>query len=253
VRQLWTFGIEQAKSCVFAVVIFSTLAITQMVDISFIHRYDLILIICLITQVLMLVTKLETWDELKVICVFHLIGLALEIYKVHMGSWSYPEEALTKIFGVPLYSGFMYASVASYLCQAWRRLDVQLEKWPQTWTVAILSAAIYFNFFTHHYIYDFRWVLKIATILLFLQTIVYYRVNHRTYKMPLVLSFVLIGFFIWIAENIATFFGAWQYPGQSQTWQIVHLGKISSWLLLVIVSFLIVAMLKHLKESRESY
>ncbi|WP_018934171.1 DUF817 domain-containing protein [Gracilibacillus lacisalsi] len=252
-RQLWTFGIEQAKSCVFAVVIFSTLAITQMVDISFIHRYDLILIICLITQVLMLVTKLETWDELKVICVFHLIGLALEIYKVHMGSWNYPEEALTKIFGVPLYSGFMYASVASYLCQAWRRLDVQLEKWPPTWTVAILSAAIYFNFFTHHYIYDFRWVLKIATILLFLQTIVYYRVNHRTYKMPLVLSFVLIGFFIWIAENIATFFGAWQYPRQSQTWQIVHLGKISSWLLLVIVSFLIVAMLKHLKERREVY
>ncbi|WP_163581782.1 DUF817 domain-containing protein [Gracilibacillus saliphilus] len=252
-RQLWTFGIEQAKSCVFAVVIFSTLAITQMVDISFIHRYDLILIICLITQVLMLVTKLETWDELKVICVFHLIGLALEIYKVHMGSWSYPEEALTKIFGVPLYSGFMYASVASYLCQAWRRLDVQLEKWPPTWTVAILSAAIYFNFFTHHYIYDFRWVLKVATILLFLQTIVYYQVNDRTYKMPLVLSFVLIGFFIWIAENIATFFGAWQYPGQSQAWQIVHLGKISSWLLLVIVSFLIVAMLKHLKERREAY
>ncbi len=252
-RQLWTFGIEQAKSCIFAVVIFSTLAITQIMDVSFIHRYDFILIICLITQVLMLVTKRETWDELKVICVFHLIGLALEIYKVHMGSWSYPEEALTKIVGVPLYSGFMYASVASYLCQAWRRLDVQLEKWPPTWTVAILSAAIYFNFFTHHYIYDFRWVLKVATILLFLQTIVYYRVNERTYKMPLVLSFVLIGFFIWIAENIATFFGAWQYPGQSQTWQIVHLGKISSWLLLVIVSFLIVAMLKHLKERRESY
>ncbi|SFM13048.1 Uncharacterized membrane protein YoaT, DUF817 family [Gracilibacillus orientalis] len=252
-RQLWTFGIEQAKSCIFAVVIFSTLAITQIIDVSFIHRYDFILIICLITQVLMLVTKRETWDELKVICVFHLIGLALEIYKVHMGSWSYPGDAISKIFGVPLYSGFMYASVASYLCQAWRRLDVTLEKWPPTWTVAILSAAIYFNFFTHHYIYDFRWVLKVATILLFLQTIVYYRVNHRTYKMPLVLSFVLIGFFIWIAENIATFFGAWQYPGQTASWQIVHLGKISSWLLLVIVSFLIVAMLKHIKERSASY
>lgn len=43
---------------------------------------------------------------------FHLIGLALEIFKVHMGSWSYPEEGYVKIFGVPLYSGFMYASVA---------------------------------------------------------------------------------------------------------------------------------------------
>ncbi|SHN26593.1 DUF817 domain-containing protein [Gracilibacillus kekensis] len=248
-RQLWRFGLEQAKSCVFAVVIFSTLALTQLIEVPFIQRYDLILFICIITQILMLVSKLETWDELKVICVFHLIGLALEIYKVHMGSWSYPEEAITKIFGVPLYSGFMYASVASYLCQAWRRLDVNLEKWPPTWTVALLSGAIYFNFFTHHFIYDFRWLLKIATVLLFFQTIVYFKVNYRTYKMPVVLSFVLIGFFIWIAENIATFFGAWQYPGQSETWELVHFSKISSWLLLVIVSFLIVAMLKHIKEK----
>ena len=35
--------------------------------------------------------------------------------------------------------------------------------------------------------------------------------------MPLVLSFVLIGFFIWIAENIATFFSAWEYPNQSES------------------------------------
>ncbi|UOQ84365.1 DUF817 domain-containing protein [Gracilibacillus salinarum] len=250
-RQLWTFGIEQAKSCVFAVVIFSALAITQVMDVSFMSRYDLILLICLVTQVLMLVTKLETWDELKVICVFHLIGLALEIYKVHMGSWSYPEQAWSKVFGVPLYSGFMYASVASYLCQAWRRLDVNLVKWPPTWAVAALSAAIYFNFFTHHYIYDFRWLLKAATILLFFKTIVYFRVNYKQYRMPMVIAFVLISFFIWIAENIATFFGAWQYPGQEVEWQLVHFGKISSWLLLVIVSFLIVAMLKHLKEKRE--
>jgi len=62
---------------------------------------------------------------------YHLIGLVLELFKVHMGSWSYPEEAYSKVFGVPLYSGFMYASVASYLCQAWRRLDVRLIDWPQ--------------------------------------------------------------------------------------------------------------------------
>ncbi|MNJ02095.1 hypothetical protein D3C73_1619350 [compost metagenome] len=65
--------------------------------------------------------------------------------------------------------------------------------------------------------------------------------------MPLVLSFALIGFFIWIAENIATFFKAWEYPNQAGAWQLVHLGKVSSWLLLVIVSFLIVASLKLVK------
>ncbi|WP_163538359.1 DUF817 domain-containing protein [Gracilibacillus sp. YIM 98692] len=248
-KQLIYFGFVQAKSCLFAVVIFSSLALTQVIDVPFISRYDLILCICLLTQFLMVYAKIETWDEVKVIGVFHFIGLALEIYKVHMGSWSYPEEAWSKIFGVPLYSGFMYASVASYLCQAWRRLDIKLVHWPATWLVFFLSAAIYFNFFTHHYMYDFRWVLKVATILLFCQTVVYYMVNGQTYRMPLSLSFILIGFFIWIAENIATYFGAWQYPNQSEQWQIVHFSKISSWLLLVIVSFLIVAMLKHAKKK----
>lgn len=66
--------------------------------------------------------------------------------------------------------------------------------------------------------------------------------------MPLVLSFFLIGLFVWIAENIATFFGAWKYPNQHDQWQLVGLGKISSWILLVIVSFMIVAQLKHLKN-----
>lgn len=250
-KQLFYFGYEQAKSCLFPVIIFLTLAITKMVEVPFIARYDLILYICLLTQILMVVFKFEIFDEVKVIGVFHLIGLALELYKVHMGSWSYPEEAITKFFGVPLYSGFMYASVASYMCQAWRRLELRLVNWPPTWRVVLLSAAIYFNFFTHHFIFDFRWILKIMTFLIFYRTFVYFTVKKRTYAMPLSLSFVLIGFFIWIAENIATFFGAWRYPNQQQQWEIVHIGKVSSWLLLVIVSFMIVAQLKHLKENRE--
>ncbi|MDZ4551831.1 DUF817 family protein, partial [Bacillus cereus] len=56
------------------------------------YRYDFILIACLLMQWIMYKTGLETKDELKVITVFHLIGLLLEIYKVHFGSWSYPEE-----------------------------------------------------------------------------------------------------------------------------------------------------------------
>lgn len=249
-KQLFSFGFEQAKSCLFPVVIFLALAITKVVEAPFISRYDAILLICLLTQILMIAFKYESLDEVKVICVFHLIGLALELYKVHMGSWSYPEEAVTKWFGVPLYSGFMYASVASYMCQAWRRLRLKLTNWPPTWSVFVLSTAIYFNFYTDHFIYDFRWILKIATLLIFYRTFVYFTVNHRTYAMPLPLSFALIGFFIWVAENIATFFAAWQYPNQHRQWEMVHLGKVSSWLLLVIVSFLIVALLKHIKEGR---
>ncbi|ESU31854.1 hypothetical protein G3A_14365 [Bacillus sp. 17376] len=247
VKQLFHFGWEQALSCVFPVVIFASLAITQNLPLPFLPRYDWLLIIFLLMQWWMVRSGLETKDELKVITLFHLIGLALEIFKTHMGSWSYPDEGYFKVFGVPLYSGFMYASVASYLSQAWRRLKVELVKWPPFLIVVPLAAAIYLNFFTHHFWLDLRWLLAGLVLIVFWQSWVTYEVNGARYRMPLALSFMLIGFFIWIAENIATFLAAWKYPNQADGWSLVHLGKVSSWVLLVIVSFLIVSTLKQIK------
>ncbi len=79
-----TFGWLQARSCIFPAVIFITLAISKYVTIPFLSRYDFILLVCVLAQLLMILFKLETWDELKVICMFHVIGLMLELYKVHM-------------------------------------------------------------------------------------------------------------------------------------------------------------------------
>ena len=251
IKQLLHFTYEQALSCLFPVVIFLTLALSKIVSIPGLYRYDFILIACLLMQWIMYKTGLETKDELKVITVFHLIGLLLEIYKVHFGSWSYPEEAYSKIFGVPLYSGFMYASVASYICQAWRRLHLQMHYWPKAIFTVPLGAMIYFNFFTHHFLYDFRWFLTLLLFIGFFRTFVEFSLRGVTYKIPLVLSFFLIGFFIWIAENIATFFGAWQYPNQREAWNLVHLSKISSWFLLVVISIMIVTQLKHLKQLKK--
>jgi len=249
IKDLLYFGYHQALSCIFPVVIFLTLALSKIISIPGLYRYDFILLVCLITQYIMVKTKLETKDELKVICVFHLIGLILELYKVHFGSWAYPEEAWAKIGGVPLYSGFMYASVASYICQAWRRFHLRMNHWPKSmWTIP-LGAMIYLNFFTHHFIFDFRWVLTILLFVVFFRTNVKFIVRKTTYKMPLPLSFLLIGFFIWIAENIATFFGAWQYPNQQAAWSLVHFSKISSWFLLVVISIMIVAQLKMISRK----
>jgi len=248
--QLTHFGIQQALSCVFPVVIFASLALTRYIPLPLLPRYDWLLVICLLMQWWMLRSGLETKDEMKVIALFHLIGLALEIFKVHMGSWSYPEPGYFKVFGVPLYSGFMYASVASYMCQAWRRLRLELVKWPPFPLVVPLAAAIYLNFFTHHYWVDIRWWLTGLVFIVFWRSRVLFEVNGSSYRMPVALSFVLIGFFIWVAENIATFFGAWQYPDQAGAWRLVHTGKLSSWFLLVIVSFLIVATLKLVKGRR---
>lgn len=249
-KVLLRFGYEQAMSCLFPVCIFAVLALTKWISVPWIARYDFILLCCLGVQIAMLWSGMETKDELKVICAFHLIGLGLELYKVHMGSWSYPEEAWSKLFGVPLYSGFMYASVASYMCQAWRRLQLRITGWPLDGLAITLGTAVYLNFFTHHFLYDFRWVLKVLLVIVFFRTFVHFTVGAKVYRMPLVLSFVLIGFFIWVAENVATFFGAWSYPNQANQWTIVHWGKISSWSLLVIISFIIVAQLKRVKEKR---
>ncbi|PKH11167.1 DUF817 domain-containing protein [Planomicrobium sp. MB-3u-38] len=248
-KYLIHFTWQQALACIFPLIIFAALAVSKFVEIPYLPRYDFLLIACLLGQVFMLASGLETKDELKTICVFHLIGLALEIFKVHMGSWAYPEDAYSKVFGVPLYSGFMYASVASYIIQSWRRLDLQMIHWPKAVYAGGISALIYLNFFTHHFSYDVRWVLKALLVVVFFKTFVSFRLLDRVFKMPLLLAFVLIGFFIWIAENITTFFGAWQYPDQQAAWTIVHIGKISSWALLVIISIIIVAQLKRVKSG----
>lgn len=250
ILQLLHFGYHQAMSCIFPVAIFGTLALSNVIVIPWIPRYDAVLIVLLAVQYLMVRSGLETRDELKVICVFHVIGLMLEIYKVHMGSWAYPEPAYTKLLGVPLYSGFMYASVASFMCQAWRRLRMDMTGWPGLPAAGLLGGAIYLNFFTHHYIPDFRWWLTALVVVVFWRTWIMYRVRSATYRMPLTLAFVLVGFFIWLAENIATFFNAWKYPDQHEAWRIVGFSKISSWFLLVIISVIIVAQLKHVKTRR---
>ncbi|WHY17224.1 DUF817 domain-containing protein [Paenibacillus sp. G2S3] len=248
--QLLHFGYHQAMSCIFPVAIFGTLAITSVIDIPLFCRYDAILLILLGVQYFMYRSGLETLDEIKVICIFHVIGLCLELYKVWMGSWAYPEPGFTKMFGVPLYSGFMYASVASFMCQVWRRLRMDMTDWPGLIPSALLGGAIYLNFFTHHFIPDFRWWLTALVFIVFRKTRIIYRVRTTTYRMHLSVAFLLVGFFIWLAENIATFFGAWKYPDQEQTWQLVSFSKISSWFLLVIISVIIVAQLKYVKANR---
>lgn len=246
-KPLINFGIQQALSCIFPVAIFLTLAISKIIPIPFLHRYDFIFIVCVLVQFLMVRFKLETIDELKVISMFHIIGLCLELFKVHVGSWSYPEHAVFKVWDVPLYSGFMYASVASYICQAWKRLDLRFLNWPKNYITYPIAALIYLNFFSHHYIPDIRWIIILSLFVFFGKSRVAFKVDSKQYTMPIILSFLLIGFFIWFAENISTFFGAWKYPDQMKAWRMVHIGKISSWFLLVIISIIIVANLKHIK------
>jgi uncharacterized membrane protein YoaT (DUF817 family) len=245
------FVYQEAASCFFAVFILVMLMVTRYFPIPGIPRYDVMLILCLAMQVAMVwIIKIETVDELKVICLFHILGTTMEIFKIKMGSWSYPGDAYSKIFGVPLYGGFMYASVASYITQAWRRLDLHVKGFPSTITNLLIGITIYLNFFTHHFIYDFRYVILAGVVIVYWRSRITFVVGGGEFSMPVLLAFLLTGFFIWLAENFATFFGAWQYPNQANNWKLVHPGKVTSWLLLFIVSFLIVAQLKRTKANR---
>jgi len=247
--EFWYFGIKNARSCLFVGLFFAAVFLVPRSGFLGVARYDVLLIVALSIQIGMVATKLETMDELKAVCLFHVVGFVLEVFKTSSGihSWSYPDAAYTKFMGVPLFSGFMYAAVGSYMIQAWRLFDLRIRHHPSYWMAGLIAITIYANFFTHHYIGDYRWYIAACALGLYARTTVIYRPLDRDRKMPLLLSFVLIGFFIWLAENISTFFGIWKYPNQLGAWSAVHVSKWSSWSLLVIMTFTIIAHLKHIK------
>ncbi|WP_042214197.1 DUF817 domain-containing protein [Demequina mangrovi] len=247
--RLWRFGVGfvrlELQSLVFAFAIFAALALTSVIELP-IPRYDALLLFALVLTAVLWATGWETTREVGVILVFHVTGLALELFKVHVGSWVYPDEAWSKVAGVPLYAGFMYAAVGSYLVQAWRRFELRATGF-RLWPMTVLALAAYANFFTHHWIPDLRWLIAAGFLLELRGTRVHFGVRGRRYRMPLALSFVAIGLALWCAENAATLLGAWRYPDQLVSWTMVHVGKVGSWALLVSLSFVIVAALKHLE------
>ncbi len=246
------FGIKEARACIFAGSFFVLLFLSHKIPLFGIARYDFLFLAALLLQIILVLTKVETWDEVKTIFLFHIIGLALELFKTHpsVGSWSYPEEAFFKIATVPLFSGFMYAAVGSYIAQAWRILDIEVTDLRHYLLSLALGAAIYINFFTNHFVQDIRYILIPIVFIFFWKTRVYFTVIEGKRRwMPLNIGFLLTAFFIWIAENISTFYGAWQYPDQVHVWNVVSTNKITSWFLLVIISFILVAYLKHYKKD----
>ena len=244
------FGFKQAWACLFGGLLLALLLLTHLFypDSAALHRYDFLTLAAIVIQAGMLLLRLETWDEAKVIFVFHIVGTVMEVFKTAVGSWIYPEAAILKIGGVPLFSGFMYASVGSYIARVWRIFDFRYSHYPPRWTTYVLAIAIYVNFFTHHWLPDIRYLLFAGAALLFWKTRVHFR-NWREHRwMPLLVGFGLVALFIWFAENIATFANAWTYPGQEREWEMVSLAKLGSWYLLMMISFVLVSLVTPIRR-----
>ena len=246
------FGVKQAWACLFAGLMVALLLATYFFypKNAWLARYDFLLIAALAIQIAMLAFKLETWEEAKVILVFHVVGTIMEIFKTWKGSWIYPEPSLMRIGGVPLFTGFMYAAVGSFMARCWRLFDFEFTRHPPLWAMALLSVAIYVNFFTHHYVMDMRYVLFAAAALLMGRATIHYRIWEQHRPMPMLLAALFTAFFIWVAENVGTFTAAWVYPNQKHGWSMVSFAKLGSWFLLMILSYTMVAMVNGVVERQ---
>jgi uncharacterized membrane protein YoaT (DUF817 family) len=241
--EFFLFGFKQAWACLFGGIILSLVLLTKLYwpQHAWLARYDFLFLAALAVQVLLLILRMETVREAKVILMFHVVGTAMELFKTSVGSWTYPEANFFRIGQVPLFSGFMYASVGSYLARATRILDMRYTHYPKRWVTVVLAALIYANFFTHHFIRDMRAVLFLLVAAAFGRTWVFYRPYRRFHRMPLLLGFALVALFIWGAENVGTFATIWVYPDQRNAWQLVHVSKYGAWFLLMIISFILVS------------
>jgi len=246
------FGLKQAWACVFGALLLTGIIITRFwyPEIP-LARYDFLVFYAVAIQISLFLLKLESWREIGVILLFHLMATAMELFKTSesIGSWSYPENSFMRIGNVPLFTGFMYSAVGSYMARAWRGFHFRFSGFPPLWVAGFIAIFAYANFFTHHYIPDIRWPLIIVGAIAFRKTLIYFKPKNIEFHMPLLLGFCLVAFFIYLAENLGTAARAWQYPDQESGWKPVHFSKFTAWYLLMQLSFILIYSLRKLEAK----
>mgnify|MGYP000870923876 CR=1 FL=1 len=250
-REFIYFVFKQAWACIFGGLLLLGIVATRLwyPDIP-LSRYDFLFFYAVTIQAALLLFKLESWREMAVILLFHAMATAMELFKTSatIGSWAYPEDSLIRLGNVPLFAGFMYSAVGSYLARAWRIFDFSFTGFPPLWFAGVIAVLAYLNFFTHHSLPDLRWVLILAGGVAFAKTTIHFTPKDRPLRLNLLLGFCLVAFFIWIAENLGTFARAWQYPNQKDGWELVHFSKFSAWYLLIQLSFILVYSLRRCEK-----
>ena len=237
------FGLKQGWACLFGGLMLGMILLTRLwwPELG-LNRYDFWFLMALAIQIGMLAGRLETLEEAKVILIFHIVGTGMELFKTAAGSWIYPEDAIFRICGVPLFSGFMYACVGSYMARIQRIFDITFTRYPPVWMTVLLALAIYINFFSHHFVADMRWLLFAILALLYWRSAMHYRVFRFRHRMPMLLAFLLVALFIWSAETSGPWSRAWIYPEQADGWAMVSWAKLGSWYLLMLISVVLVTL-----------
>lgn len=245
IKSGFDFSFKAVSAALFGILLLVAFALTaQMGNELFygFYRYDYLLFYAVLIQIILLYLKMESWAEAKVIALFHLLAMGMEIFLTHpaIASWVYPQPAVFKILTVPLFAGFMYSAVGSCFARALRLYQVSFTALPSFANMMSLAVLSYLNFMTKFFIPDIRNILFVWSIYIFWRSHVYLQLSHHQIKLPLLPVLLLLAFIIWIAENISTFYQIWLYPSQLEQWHMVGWGKLGSWYLLLLLSLVLV-------------
>lgn len=245
--ELWHFFVANLRASYFGAFLLSIFLLTEVIPVPLISRYDFIFLAAVGFQICALIFKFEKLKEFAVIIIFHILATGMELFKTNpaIGSWTYPAVASAVfVFGtVPLFTGFLYSAIGSYISRAFVFLKLSFENFPAYFHLWLIAIFIYLNFFTHHFFYDLRYLLFAYIFIIFFKTKANFEVYKKRRSMPFLLTAFLTTLFVWIAENIGTFTRIWLYPSQLANWHIVSLNKIGSWFLLLILSFALVSII----------
>ena len=206
------------------------------------YRYDYLLIFAVLVQIFLLYFKLESCSEAKVIALFHVMAMGMELFLTHpaIASWQYPQPAVFQLYTVPLFAGFMYSAVGSFFARSLRLYQVRIDHLPSFAVMLALAVVSYINFMSKFFIADIRLILFAISVFIFWKTKVYFQLQQHTFKLPMLLILLCLAFVIWIAENISTFYQIWLYPSQVDALHMVGWGKLGSWYLLLLLSLVLV-------------
>jgi uncharacterized membrane protein YoaT (DUF817 family) len=258
IKSGFEFSFKAASAALFGILLLIAFALSASMGSDLyagLYRYDYLLFYAVLIQILLLYLKLESWAEAKVIALFHIMAMGMEIFMTHpaIGSWIYPQPAVFKIMTVPLFAGFMYSAVGSFFARSLRLYHVSILNLPHFTQMLVLAVLSYLNFMTKFFIPDIRWALFAWSTWLFWKTKIRFQLQARSFQLPMLPVLWLLAFLIWIAENISTFYQIWLYPTQVASWHMVSWTKLGSWYLLLLLSLVLVLKILGLRNTQGTW
>ncbi len=156
------FGFKAASAALFGLLLLIAFALTAPMgsrEYYGFFRYDYLLFYAVIIQICLIYLKLESWAEVRVIALFHLMAMVMEIFLTHpaIASWQYPQPAVFRLWTVPLFAGFMYSAVGSFCTFATLVLGI-FHKVAYIWPDDRFGGVVLFEF--HDQIFCARYPLR---------------------------------------------------------------------------------------------